>query len=172
MRRGQPDTGQIMVVRDPDDDSRGFVGDSVHGRVFSENGRALTGRFGVGGKVPDCFDRGASETAALPGGGFVVTLTLEHIDRDAGGVAARTFERGMARDEALRMYATGTLAGLGGDDELRGGGGADLLLGGAGRDALLGGGRAGAAPIRSAAAAGPARGRRVRHLRLRPGRRR
>ena len=160
VRAAQLDTGQIVVVWDQDDDSRGFVGDTVYGRVFSEDGRALTGRFDVGGKVPSHFDQESPEIAALPGGGFVVTWTSEYVDRDDDGVAARIFGRGTARNDALRVDASGTLAGLGGDDllggdrrgnvldggrgadELRGGGGADLLLGGAGRDALLGGGGA------------------------------
>lgn len=158
VRAAQLGTGQIVVVWDQDDDTPGFVGDTVYGRVFSEDGRPLGGRFDVGSDVPSHHDQDSPEIAALPGGGFVVTYTSEYVDADDEGVAARIFGRGTARDESLRVDATGTMAGLGGDDalrgdrrgnvldggrgndELQGGGGRDLLIGGAGRDELLGGG--------------------------------
>ncbi|MBE3638150.1 calcium-binding protein [Mangrovicoccus algicola] len=143
----QLETGQIVVIWDQDDDTEGFIGDTIYGRVFSATGQPVTGRFDIGAAVPSYFDQIDPEIAALPGGGFVVTFMSEYIDNDDEGVAARIFGRGTDGADHARVDATGTMAGLGGNDRLvgderpnlvDGGRGADTLSGHAGNDLLLG----------------------------------
>lgn len=141
-------TGEIVVIRDQDDDTAGFIGDKIYGRMFSATGQPLTARFDVGATVPSYFDQADPELMALPGGGFVVTFTSEYIDSDHDGVAARIFGRGTGGDDRQSVDVTGTLFGLAGNDMLfgdrranllDGGGGNDRLIGGAGDDTLSGG---------------------------------
>ena len=155
--------GRIVVVWDQDDDSPGFIGDTIYGRIFSEAGRPLTGRFDVGEAVPSYFEQDSAVLKPLDNGGFVVTFMSEYIDDDNDGVAARFFGpneiganvRAVATD-AITLAApsvagpagqdrgTGAdtddrLTGSSGTDVLRGAGGNDTLLGGGGADRLYGG---------------------------------
>ena len=156
VRAVQLDTGQIVVVWDQDDDTPGFYGDVIRGRVFSEDGRSHTDQFDVSPAVPNHFEQYGPAIAALPGGRFVVTWTSEYVDDDHDGVAGRIFGYGAAGDDLGPMGPADALprpggdapggggggggmgADLSGDDHLRGGGGRDVLAGGAGDDTLIG----------------------------------
>ncbi|WP_145953413.1 calcium-binding protein [Oceaniglobus indicus] len=135
-------TGEIVVVWDQDDDTPGFVGDTVYGRMFTATGQALTGRFDVAPSVPSFFTQEDPEIEALAGGGFIVAFMSEYIDDDDDGVAARIFGRATTGDDRLGVDATGQMLGLAGNDHLTGDGRANRLGGGLGNDTMDGLGNA------------------------------
>ncbi len=151
-------TGEIVVIWSQDPlPQQQQISDDIYGRVFSADGRALTGVFEVSVDGGSYDEQSSPEIRALAGGGFVVTYTSESVDNDDEGIAARIFGRGTTGDDRLTVDITGTMAGLVGNDTLTGDtranglsgdigndllsglAGADRLTGGAGLDRLAGG---------------------------------
>lgn len=131
-------SGEIVVVWEQYSETRGDSDFDIYGRILSSSGRALSGVFEVGQDRFDGDSQEDPEIAALAGGGFVVTYTSDSIDADNDGVAARIFGRGGAGDDRIGVDATGTMAGLGGNDVITGNGRANALFGNAGDDRLAG----------------------------------
>ncbi|MFD2815708.1 hypothetical protein ACFSYD_17215 [Paracoccus aerius] len=130
-------TGEIMVTWSTYGPDSGD-GRDVFGRLFSVSGTTLTRAFEISTNRFSYDNQETPEVAALRGGGFVVTYMSESIDSDHDGVAMRVFGRGTAGHDVLGVDATGTLAGLGGNDRLTGDRRANVLDGGGGNDRLFG----------------------------------
>ena len=139
--------GRILLVWEQDS-MQGQVGDDIYGRIFTRTGQALTGVFEIGQDSDTWTVQAAPEIAALPGGGFVVAFQADNIDFHDLGIAARIYGRGTMAADRLAVDASGSMAGLAGNDRLTGdarrnvlsgGGGADTLIGNGGADTLAGG---------------------------------
>lgn len=139
--------GRILLVWEQDS-MQGQVGDDIYGRIFTRSGQALTGVFEIGQDRDTWTVQAAPEIASLAGGGFVVAFQADNIDLDDLGIAARIYGRGTMAADRLAVDASGSMAGLAGNDRLTGdarrnslsgGGGADTLIGGGGADTLAGG---------------------------------
>lgn len=130
-------TGEILVTWSTYGPDTGD-GLDVFGRLFTVAGTPLTAAFEISSNGFSYDDQESPEVAALHGGGFVVTYMSESIDTDHEGVAMRIFGRGTAGDDIRTVDATGTLAGLGGNDRLTGDGRANVIDGGGGDDRLWG----------------------------------
>ena len=136
----QLETGEIVVIWSQDPlPQQNQISDDIYGRVFSADGRALTGVFEISVDGGSYDEQSDPEIAALAGGGFVVTYTSESVDADHEGVAGRIFGRGTSGHDRLSVDASGMMAGLAGNDTLLGDGRSNGLTGGSGNDTLSGG---------------------------------
>ncbi len=131
-------TGEIVVVWEQYPDVG--PGEDVMGRILSPTGTPISATFRIGFNADDYDSQTSPVVRALAGGGFVVAYESESIDSDNEGIAARIFGRGTAGADRLGVDATGTIAGLAGNDALTGNARANALFGGDGRDSLGGNG--------------------------------
>ncbi|TWF58629.1 calcium-binding protein [Neorhizobium alkalisoli] len=150
-------TGQYVVTWTQDSMVKSEVADDAYAMILSSTGKPISKVFTVGFDVDKYDEQADVSVAALSGGGFVITYNSDSIDADDEGIAGMVFGRGSGVADNLKVDASGTIAGLGGNDRLTGNslgnflsgdtgndtlfglGGADTLNGGTGNDRLSGG---------------------------------
>ncbi|MGL6209145.1 MAG: hypothetical protein ACRC14_04870, partial [Paracoccaceae bacterium] len=119
-RIAELDSGDIVVVWEQYPETPGEIGEDIYGRVFTSTGVALTGVFEIG-QDRDAYDSQVNpELRALAGGGFVVVYESDTIDNDNEGIAGRIMGRGTDGNDRLTVDASGSMAGLKGNDVLTG----------------------------------------------------
>ncbi len=128
-------TGEIVVLWQTPSVAD-FPYDDIQGRMYDVKGRALTGIFEVGQNLS--LGQEDPDFEALPGGGFVATYMSESFDIDHDGIAGQVFGRGSNDADFATVDATGSFAGLGGDDTITGNTTANRIYGNSGVDTLYG----------------------------------